>query len=384
MSPRNVSNLNMAKLNISDDKKIFIPTIKQKIMESEKKDLKNELNKEENANNVNQLDKGKSSSNEKVDYFIDYYENSCNYIIFLRNSSTYLNKKDINWYKDISLEDFFKIFQKVSLFGLKIDYLSNNLTENYNNNSNNSRNILLINYSLTLSSFEISFNTKEIILSIIDHLISINKCTNQIKSKIEENYGKDQLININNINTVLNLNNNYMEFFPVEKNPGLKIILKGYSKITIEFNENKPPHLRNNFYHQMKEIINILSISNISINNIYGKSFFSIRFTPYNCRSKNNIQTSFVNYYQFKINEERKTSNNKYIDIPLIGILPLKFNNKFFLEKINKECYNNNNISDAMIVNRLIQNVTSNFIQNNNGNNSIDVEYYLNQQLNIN
>ena len=384
MSPRNVSNLNMAKLNISDDKKIFIPTIKQKIMESEKKDLKNELNKEENANNVNQLDKGKSSGNEKVGHFIDYYENSCNYIIFLRNSSTYLNKKDINWYKDISLEDFFKIFQKVSLFGLKIDYLSNNLTENYNTNSNNSRNILLINYSLTLSSFEISFNTKEIILNIIDHLISINKCTNQIKSKIEENYGKDQLININNINTVLNLNNNYMEFFPVEKNPGLKIILKGYSKITIEFNENKPPHLRNNFYHQMKEIINILSISNISINNIYGKSFFSIRFTPYNCRSKNNIQTSFVNYYQFKINEERKTSNNKYIDIPLIGILPLKFNNKFFLEKINKECYNNNNISDAMIVNRLIQNVTSNFIQNNNGNNSIDVEYYLNQQLNIN
>ena len=64
----------MAKLNISDDKKIFIPTIKQKIMESEKKDLKNELNKEENANDVNQLDKGKSSGNEKVGHFIDFYE----------------------------------------------------------------------------------------------------------------------------------------------------------------------------------------------------------------------------------------------------------------------------------------------------------------------
>jgi len=93
-----------------------------------------------------------------------------------------------------------------------------------------------------------------------------------------------------------------------------------------------------------------------------------------------------VNYYQFKLNEERKIFSNKYIDIPLIGILPLKFNHVFFLEKINKECYNsnNNNISDIMIVNRLIQNVTNNFIQNNNGGNSIDVEYYLNQQININ
>ena len=133
--------------------------------------------------------------------------------------------------------------------------------------------------------------------------------------------------------------------------------------------------------------MNILLINNISINNILGKSYFSIRYTPYNCRSKYNIQTSFVNYYQFKINEERKIFSNKYIDIPLVGILPLKFNHKFFLEKINKEYYNNNssnnNISDVMIVNSLIQNVTNNFIIQGN-NNSIDVEYYLNQQINVN
>ena len=61
-------------------------------------------------------------------------------------------------------------------------------------------------------------------------------------------------------------------------------------------------------------------------------------------------------------------------------MLPLKFNYKFLLEKINKDYMNNNNnISDVMIVNRLIQNVTNNIIQNGNGN-SIDVEYYLNQQ----
>ena len=120
-------------------------------------------------------------------------------------------------------------------------------------------------------------------------------------------------------------------------------------------------------------------MNNISINNIVGKSYFSIRYTPINCRNKNNIQTSFINYYRFKINEERITYTNKYMDIPIIGMLPLKLNHKFFLEKINKDYMNNNNISDVMIVNRLIQNVTNNIIQSGNGN-SIDVEYYLNQQ----
>ena len=389
MSPRNVSNLNFTNftnLNISEDKKIIkgISTIKKKIMDWENSKEKNDLNinnkdKENNIKKESTIHNILMENITKVNYFIDYYENSCNYMIFLRNSGTFLNKKDINIYKDISLNDFFNQFKKVSLFGLKIDYLSINLLSEYNTNSNNNKNVLNVNYSLTLSSFKISFNNKEIILNIIDYLISKNKCTNKLKEKIQENFDKEQITN--------NINNSYLEFFPIDKNTSIKIILEGYSKLTIEFNENKPPHLRNNFYHQIKDIMNILLINNISINNILGKSYFSIRYTPYNCRSKYNIQTSFVNYYQFKINEERKIFSNKYIDIPLVGILPLKFNHKFFLEKINKEYYNNNssnnNISDVMIVNSLIQNVTNNFIIQGN-NNSIDVEYYLNQQINVN
>jgi len=389
MSPRNVSNLNFTNftnLNISEDKKIIkgISTIKKKIMDWENSKEKNDLNinnkdKENNRKKESTIHNILMENITKVNYFIDYYENSCNYMIFLRNSDTFLNKKDINIYKDISLNDFFNQFKKVSLFGLKIDYLSINLLSEYNTNSNNNKNVLNVNYSLTLSSFKISFNNKEIILNIIDYLISKNKCTNKLKEKIQENFDKEQITN--------NINNSYLEFFPIDKNTSIKIILEGYIKLTIEFNENKPPHLRNNFYHQIKDIMNILLINNISINNILGKSYFSIRYTPYNCRSKYNIQTSFVNYYQFKINEERKIFSNKYIDIPLVGILPLKFNHKFFLEKINKEYYNNNssnnNISDVMIVNSLIQNVTNNFIIQGN-NNSIDVEYYLNQQINVN
>ena len=394
MSPRNVSNLNFANLNISEDKKVFgIPTIKQKIMDWEKsneKDIQTDSYKD-NDNNIMMMNNNNNNKDEeiikeeensqincsKIDYFIDYYEGNCNYLIFLRNSTPYLNQKYLNNYRDINLENFFKAFQKISLSGLKVDFLSNNLNEKNNNN----KSIWNICYSLTLSSLEIIFTNKDIIMNILDYLISLKKCSPQLKTKIEDNYLKDQIINMNNINNIINKNNNQMEFYPVDKNNSLKIILKGFSKISIEYSENKPPHLRKSFYQQIKDITNILSLNNISINNIIGKSYFSIRYTPINCRNKNNIQTSFINYYRFKINEERITYSNKYIDVPIIGILPLKLNHKFFLEKINKEYINNNNnLSDMMIVNRLIQNVTNNILQNGNGN-CIDVEYYLSQQI---
>ena len=383
-SPRNVSNLNFTNFNISEDKKNFngIPTIKKKIMDWEKsneKDIKKDSNKDNNNYNNKNYEIEHFENSKMVDYFIEYYEGKSNFLIFLRNSTPYLNKKNINNYRDISLENFFKGFQKLSLTGLKIDFLLNNLNEK--NNINN-KNIYNICYYLTLSSLEITFNNRDIIMNIIDYLISIKKCSPQIKSKIEENFNfskdHDQIININNLNNIIN---NYMEFYPVDKNNSLKIVLRGFSKLSIEYNENKPPHLRKSFYQTIKEISNILSLNNISINNIVGKSYFSIRFTPINCRNKNNVQTSFINYYRFKINEERITYSNKFIDIPIIGMLPLYFNQKFFLETINKDFINNsNNISDIMIVNRLIQIVTNSVIQNGNGN-SIDVEYYLNQQI---
>ena len=69
----------------------------------------------------NILNKINDCNRNKVEVFIDYYENSCNYIIFLRNSNIYLNKKNMNNYKDISLEKFFDTFKQVSLFGIKIN-----------------------------------------------------------------------------------------------------------------------------------------------------------------------------------------------------------------------------------------------------------------------
>ena len=123
MSPRNVSNLNFTNFNISEEKNVVngIPTIKKKIMDwekSNKKDTKNDLNNENNNINIENKEIKKDENLQKIEYFIEYYEGTCNYLIFLRNSTPYLNKKFLNNYRDITLGNFFKAFQKRSLSGL--------------------------------------------------------------------------------------------------------------------------------------------------------------------------------------------------------------------------------------------------------------------------
>jgi hypothetical protein len=374
-SPRNVSNLNFTNFNISEEKKFVsnVSTIKKKISDLEKSNyIKKNLANESNNSNSEQKVDGKIT--DRIDTFIEHYEGVCNFLIFVKKSTPYLNKKYIKNIQEMNLEKLFKSFQKVSLIGLKIDFLSN-----YEKTKN--KNILNISYFLTLSSFEIIFTTKDIILKIIDTLILLNKCSPQLKTKIEENftctYNQDQIINLNNINNIISNNNYIIEMYP-NNNNALKITLRSYNQLIIEYKESKPPHLRKHFYQQMKEILNLLFLNNISINNISTNSYFSIRYTPVNCRNKNNIQTSFINYHKFSFNEERNNSNNKYIEVPVVGMLPLKLNQKFFLEKINKEYYCNNNIYDYITINGYIQEVTNNILQNGNGS-CLDVEYYMNQ-----
>jgi hypothetical protein len=219
---------------------------------------------------------------------------------------------------------------------------------------------------------EISFTNMDIILKILDYLIQIKKCSIQIKSLVEENNNQKEPKNL------INKNNNYFEFLPCEKNTCLKIILKNLNKITIEYCENKPQFLRKNFYEQIKEILKQIQINDMNLNNISGKSYFSILFSPINQRNKNNIQTSFITYYQFKYSEDNHIGLGKYIELPVIGILPIKLVPKFFLEQINKDQFNNL-IYDTIILNNSINNVTS-IILNNSNRNSYDVEVYLKEK----
>ena len=386
ISPRNISNLSFKNLNTSEDKQIFnngISTIKRKIVNWEKRkegenDLKEELgnitNNNENINiknNLNSILKIKYEDNKKllktkIEYFTELYEGICNFLIFLRNATPYISKdkNHLEHFKEIKIEKFFSCFHKNSLFGLRIDYLSNDI---------NQKQILCnISYSLTLSSMEISITNLDIIFKILDYLIQIKKCSLQIKSLVEENNNQKESKNI------VNKNNNYFEFLPCEKIPCLKIILKNLNKLTIEYCENKPQFLRKNFHEQIKEILKQLQINNINLNNISGKSYFSILFSPINQRNKNNIQTSFITYYQFKCSEDSHIGLGKFIELPVIGILPIKLVPKFFLEQINKDQFNNK-FYDTLILNNSINNVTS-IILNNLNRNSYDVEVYLKEK----
>ena len=384
ISPRNISNLSFKNLNISEDKQIFngIPTIMKKIQDWEKnnddKDLNEELldkinNKEKNniKNNINSLFKIKIEENfklmtNKINSFIEFNEGICNFLIFLRKVTPYITKDKghLESFGEIKLENFFKCFQKHSLLGLNVDYLSDDI--------NQKQSLCNISYLLTLSSFEISITNMDIIMKILDYLIQIKKCSIQIKSLVEENNNQKEPKN------TINKNNNYFEFLPCEKIPCLKIILKNLNKLTIEYCENKPQFFRKHFNEQMKEILNQLQIKDLTLNNIYGKSYFSILFSPLNQRNKNNIQTSFITFYQFKYNEKNNYATGKYIELPIIGILPIKLVPKFFLEQISKEYYNNK-IYDTIILNNSINNVT-NIILNNLNKNSYDVETYLKEK----
>ena len=387
ISPRNVSNISFKNLNISDDKQILngIPTIIKKIAEWEKKKDDEQKIKEELINNNNENDKIKNNLNSlfqikiennlkliknKIDTFTELYEGICNFLIFLRKATPYIakDKSNLETFREIKLENFFQCFHKHSLLGLKIDYLSNDI--------NYKKAICNVSYLLTLSSMEIIITNMNIILKILDYLIQIKKCSIQIKALVEENNNQKESKNI------INKNNNYFEFLPCEKIPCLKIILKNLNKLTIEYYENKPQFFRKNFHQQIKEIFKQIQINNLSLNDISGKSYFSILFSPINQRNKNNIQTSFITYYQFKYNENNHIGLGKYIEIPLIGILPIKLVPKFFLEKINKEYHNSNKFYDTNILNNSITNVT-NIILNNTNRNSYEVEAYLKEKEGI-
>ena len=388
ISPRNVSNLSFKNLNISEDKQILngIPTIMKKISEWEKKNddkqKKNEelinsnINKENNniKNNLNSLfqitiEKNIKLINNKIDSFTGLYDGICNFLIFLRKATPYIakDKNHLQAFREIKLENFFQCFRKHSLLGLKIDYLSCDI--------HHKKFISNTSYLLTLSSMEIIITNMNIILKILDYLIQIKKCSIQIKSLVEENNNQKEPKNI------INKNNNYFEFLPCEKIPCLKIILKNLNKLTIEYYENKPQFFRKTFNEQIKEILKQIQMTNLSLNNVSGKSYFSILFSPINQRNKNNVQTSFITFYQFKYNENNHIGLGKFIEIPLIGILPIKLVPKFFLEKINKE-YNINKIYDTNILNNSINNVT-NIILNNTNRNSYDVDAYLKEKEGI-
>ena len=86
------------------------------------------------------------------------------------------------------------------------------------------------------------------------------------------------------------------------------------------------------------------------------------------------MTTSFISYYQFKFSEESLNKQSLYGEIPIIGILPIKFIHKYFLERISKNYIGK--VYDPLILKSSLENVNT-IVLNNANRTSLDVEYYL-------
>lgn len=165
----------------------------------------------------------------------------------------------------------------------------------------------------------------------------------------------------------------YLEYTPSEQIPGFKVIFRNLTTITLEYYETKPPHLREIFIREISTFSKILPVMNkILLSQLSGNSWFSILWNPMKSTSHDFISTSFITYYQFKFSEESLGKQTPYAEIPIIGILPIKFVHKIFLEKISKNYVRK--IYDNLILKSSLENVTD-IVLKNSHRVSIDVEY---------
>jgi len=194
-----------------------------------------------------------------------------------------------------------------------------------------------------------------------------------------ENYNKN--LENNNNNILSDNKNKPSDLIIFIGDLNLKILVNK-NLIKIEFYENKPPHSRQLFikcfetiFEKLKSLKNLklFDINSDSDKNIL--SWLSILWTPLKCPKGMSSNSSFLTFYQFNIKDHHKDSkmemknkinssnipednfnnvkNNKsllgeFSEIQLIGLFPIKFDNKFFLNEIkdfgdyNKEKFNSN------------------------------------------
>lgn len=231
---------------------------------------------------------------------LNTYEGICNFIIFAKETSLYIDKNKTLELKTMSLIDFFKCFDMIATFGMEISFL------------NESNEISYVSYSLSLSSMIIKLTN----LSKQKYEELLNKCKSKysISNKESElSYAIDDNLKVSFIND--------------------KLIIK------IEYYETKPPHNRMLIPDLMEKIQELLSIdSSIIMSNIDKSSWFCFSWIPLHATNQEFINTSFLVYYQFasELNDLCDRGYNNYYEIPLIGILPIKIDENLWLKKIRR------------------------------------------------
>jgi hypothetical protein len=80
------------------------------------------------------------------------------------------------------------------------------------------------------------------------------------------------------------------------------------------------------------------SLGKIEISKIERNSWFSILWTPFKCSKQTFYNTSFLSYYKFSQNETENYMSDftNHNEVPIIGVLPTKYDETIWLKKISK------------------------------------------------
>ncbi len=193
--------------------------------------------------------------------------------------------------------------------------------------------MLLTTYSPTLSSIEITLTDRVICENLIKDLGLISKISPEVKAFFtEDNFKTDAKMQC-------------MDYeYKIDSNT--KIIINN-QRIKFEYYETKPPHLRQILIKQIDHLFkNFVTIKKMSINALDSSSWLSILWTPVKSSKSHLMNSSFLTYYKFNFKEKtcKKGEPTPFTEISLIGLLPIKFENKLFLSRIKqfKESKNTN------------------------------------------
>ena len=110
-------------------------------------------------------------------------------------------------------------------------------------------------------------------------------------------------------------------------------------KIKIDYHETKPPHMRPILTDQFEFLLQKMpSLRKIEISKVDKNSWFSILWTPFKCSKQQFYNTSFLSYYKFSQNENENYMSDfvNHNEVPIIGVLPTKFDENVWLKKISK------------------------------------------------
>ena len=276
--------------------------------------MMNSINKKNNYNNnlKNENEEIKEKQRMK-NMFMFENQNKTNLDIFLKSvTPIYAKDLEINFLK-LRIKEFFNNLKKISLHGLKNTYYS------YGE-------LVYIWYSLSLSSLSIKVTNKQLISQIFEEIKKKRKKSDTLVLKEKEE--------ISFIEPLYNLyfTTEYMEIF---------------------FSETKPVHFRKSYFSLINSIMSSIPLfDKIMVEDIdLNESYFAILYSSFKSSKPHGNHSSFVVYYHFtkealqdnkngnNINTNMNINNEKYFKQTIVGILPIKLNTDFFLQRISFNSY---------------------------------------------